>query len=117
MQSILWRLCLLSLLLPGRAAGHENLTPGDPEAGGIGLEEKTGQVIPPGLVFRDENGVEVRLGSLMGKPAILTPVYYSCEHICPQMLEGLSQALPRLAVELGKDYRVITVSFDASDTP
>jgi protein SCO1 len=117
LQSILWRLCLLILLLPGHAAGHENLTPGDLDVREIGLEEKTGQVLPRGLVFRDEKGAEVKLGGLMGKPAILTLVYYSCEHICPQMLEGLSQALPRLAVEPGKDYRVITVSFDASDTP
>ena len=87
MQSILWSLCLLILLLPGHATGHETLTPGDLNAGEIGLEEKTGQVLPPGLVFRDENGAEVKLGSLMGKPAILTLVYYSCEHICPLMLE------------------------------
>jgi len=117
LQSLLWSLCLLSLLLPGPAAGHENLTPGDLEAGGIGLEEKTGQVLPPDITFSDETGGIIRLKNLLGKPAILTLVYYSCEHICPQMLEGLSQALPRLAVEPGKDYRVITVSFDASDTP
>ena len=117
MQSILWSLCLLGLLLPSSAAGHENLTPDDLEADGIGLEEKTGQLLPPDMTFTDETGGIIRLKDLLGKPAILTLVYYTCEHICPQMLEGLSQALPRLAVEPGKDYRVITVSFDASDTP
>ena len=117
MQYVLWSLCLLCLLQPGHASGHESLTPGDPEAGGIGLEEKTGRIIPPGLVFRDENGAEVKLENLFGKPVILTLVYYTCEHICPLMLGGLSQALPRLIMTPGKDYRLITVSFDATDTP
>ncbi len=49
---ILWSLCLLSLLLPCNVAGHETLTPGDLEAGGIGLEEKTGQILPPDIAFR-----------------------------------------------------------------
>jgi protein SCO1/2 len=57
------------------------------------------------------------LGDFLGKPAILVIVYYTCEHVCPQMLGGLSQALPRLAFMPEKDYRVITVSIDASDTP
>ncbi len=117
MHSLLWWLCLLSLLLPGSAAGHETLTPGDPERGRIGLEEKIGQVIPPGLVFRDEMGAEVKLETLLGKPAILTLVYYTCEHVCPLVLSGLSAALPRLMMTPGKDYRLITVSFDAADTP
>ena len=117
MSYILLGLCLLGLLLPGSAASHENLTSGDPGGEGIGLEEKTGRSLPPGLVFRDENGTVVKLESLLGKPAILTLVYYTCEHICPLMLGGLAQAVPRLTVTPGKDYRLITVSFDATDTP
>jgi protein SCO1 len=103
--------------MPCSAAGHENLTPGDLDAGGIGIEEKLGRLLPPGLVFRDENGVAVKLEGLLGKPAILTLVYYTCEHICPLMLGGLAQALPRLVKTPGRDYRLITVSFDAADTP
>ena len=117
MSYILLGLCLLGLLLPGSAASHENLTSGDPGGEGIGLEEKTGRSLPPGLVFRDENGTVVKLESLLGKPAILTLVYYTCEHICPLMLSGLAQAVPRLTVTPGKDYRLIIVSFDATDTP
>jgi protein SCO1/2 len=33
------------------------------------------------------------------------------------MLGGLSQAIPRLAMTPGTDYRLITVSFDPTDTP
>jgi len=116
-QYILWSTCLLILLLPGSVIGHENVPPSDLKAGGIGIEEKTGRTLPPGLTFRDENGAEVKLESLFGKPVILSFVYYTCEHICPLMLGGLAQALPRLIMTPGKDYRLIIVSIDPTDTP
>jgi protein SCO1 len=116
-RSILRGLCLLILLLPGLGYGHENPLPGDPETAAIGVEEKMGELLPLGLIFHDENGTDVRLGSLLGKPTILALVYYTCEHICPLMLSGLAQAVPRLAVTAGKEYRIIAVSFDETDTP
>lgn len=114
---ILWFLCLLILSPPGVAVGHETLIPEGAGNAEIGVVEKTGQAIPPDISFFDETGRKVKLGDYFGKPVILTLVYYTCEHICPQMLGGLSQALPRLAFVAGKDYRVVTVSFDDSDKP
>ena len=83
----------------------------------IGLEERTGGYLPQDLTFHDENGREIKLADLLGKPAILTLVYYRCDRVCPFLLSGLAEAVPRLAMALGKDYRVITVSFDETDTP
>ena len=92
--------------------------PAVPQDGRDGNRREDGRhFIPSGLVFRDETGAEVKLGSLLGKPAILTLVYYTCDHICPLMLSGLAQALPRLSLTPGKDYRLLTVSFDETDTP
>ena len=54
---------------------------------------------------------------LIDKPTILTLVYYHCSHICPQMLLGLSEVLAKLEMIPGKDYRVITISLDETDTP
>ncbi|MHB9097502.1 MAG: hypothetical protein ACYC5X_06740 [Syntrophales bacterium] len=54
-QYILWSLCLLGLLLPCSAAGHENLTPGDLEAGAIGLEEKNRSTPPAGYYLRRDS--------------------------------------------------------------
>jgi protein SCO1 len=117
MKEYLWLIGLMALLCAHPAYGHETLETGDAGTGAIGIEEKIGQLIPPDLVFRDEKGMDIRLGDLRGKPAILTLVYYTCERVCPLMLSGLSQALPRLAVVAGKDFRMITVSFDETDTP
>jgi protein SCO1/2 len=117
MKKSLGFIALLALVCADSSYGHETLEPDGSAGGEVGIEETTGQLLPPELVFRDENGAPVKLGSLFGKPAILTLVYYTCEHVCPLMLSGLSQALPRLVVTAGRDYRVITVSFDETDTP
>jgi protein SCO1 len=117
MKRIIWLICFCILLIPRTGAGHDTLETGDAAGGKITIEERTGQAIPRNLRFTDESGKQVKLGDFLGKPVILTLVYYTCEHICPQLLAGLAQALPRLAMTPGKDYRMITVSFDETDKP
>jgi protein SCO1 len=117
MKSFLLIISLLTLLYAGSGHAHETLDRVDDGTGEIGIDEKVGQSLPADLSFLDENGKDITLQKLLGKPVILTLVYYTCEHICPLMLVGLSQALPRLMMAAGRDYRVITISFDATDTP
>ena len=117
MKKLLLFISILVLLVANNAYGHETLDSAGAGGEKIGIEEKTGQKIPADLVFYDENGDRVKIGDFYGKPMILTPVYYTCEHICPLMLGALSQALPRLAFQAGRDYEVVTVSFDETDTP
>ena len=85
--------------------------------GSVGIKEMTGKYVPFDLIFQDEKGKEVTSRDIFNKPTILTLVYYSCDHICPQMLEGLGVALDKLALEPKRDYDVLTVSFDERDTP
>ena len=117
MKNLLWVICIWGTLVTSNVYGHETLDNAGAGANKIGIEEKTGQMIPADLVFYDENGDEVKLGDFYGKPIILTLDYYSCERECPLLLGGLAQALPRLAFQAGRDYRVVTVSFDDTDTP
>ena len=44
-------------------------------------------------------------------------VYYGCKNMCPMILAGKSQAISRLDLTPGKDYSLITLSFDPDDTP
>ena len=83
----------------------------------IGIRERLGQNLPLDLTFSDERGSAVRLRELIDKPTILTLVYYHCSHICPQMLLGLSEVFAQLETMPGRDYRVITISLDETDTP
>jgi len=85
--------------------------------GGDWLNERLGSTIPDNIILHDESGAEVKLKDLIVKPTILTLVYYHCSHICPQMLFGLSGVFSKLELVPGRDYDVITASFDSGDTP
>ena len=81
------------------------------------VDEKGGTVIPEGIMFRDENGKQVDIRSLMDVPVIIAPVYYSCPGTCHLLLSALARILPQVGLVPVKDYRVISVSFDETDTP
>ncbi len=83
----------------------------------VGITEHLDTIIPQGLMFNNEEGQPVDLRSLITKPTILSLVYYDCPGICPQLLSGVSDVIERMGMELGKDYQVITVSFNSADTP
>jgi len=108
-------LFLLTLLLMAvTSSGHESTA----TRADIALEEKLGQYLPADAVFFDEHGNRVDLKDLIDKPAIIAPVYLSCMHECPMLLTGLAQVLGKLElVKPGKDFRVITLSFDEHDKP
>jgi protein SCO1/2 len=82
-----------------------------------GIEEKLGQRIPLDASFRNEEGKEVLLKEVMGKPIIVSLVYLKCSHTCPLLLGALAEVLGRLELKPLKDYSVLTISFDEEDTP
>lgn len=83
----------------------------------VGIVEHLDTIIPAGLTFNNEQGQSVQLKSLITKPTILILVYYDCPGICPELLSGVSDVIEKSGLELGKDYDVITVSFNDLDTP
>ncbi len=83
----------------------------------VGVEEKLGGAADLEVVLRDEEGKEIPLKSLAGKPTILTLNYFACAGICTPLLQGVQKVLEEIRLEPEKDYRVITVSFDPKDTP
>ncbi|MBV8208368.1 MAG: SCO family protein [Acidobacteria bacterium] len=69
-------------------------------------------------MFRDEHGNSVTLGQFFtGRPVILTLVYYQCPMLCTEVLNGLSSAIAPLKFDLGRDYDIVTISIDPSETP
>lgn len=84
----------------------------------VGIEQNLNQQIPPDLVFRDETGKQVYLRDYFGKrPLILNLVYYQCPMLCGEVLSGLESALRVLKFDVGKEFDVLTVSFDPKETP
>jgi protein SCO1/2 len=84
----------------------------------VGIEQHLEEQIPPDLTFRDETGKAVRLGDYFGKkPVILNLVYYQCPMLCGEVLSGLESALRVLKFDVGKEFDVLTASFDPRETP
>lgn len=84
----------------------------------VGIEQHLNEQIPPNLTFRDETGKPVRLGDYFGqKPLILNLVYYQCPMLCGEVLSGLESALRVLKFDVGKEFDVLTISFDPRETP
>jgi protein SCO1 len=84
----------------------------------VGIQQNLNQQIPPELTFQDDLGRPVRLGDYFGKkPLILNLVYYNCPMLCGEVLSGLESALRVLKFDVGKEFDVITVSFDPRETP
>ncbi len=81
------------------------------------ITEKLGSRADLDVVLKDELGNEIQLRRLVDKPTILTLNYFRCAGICTPLLNGLASALNRLELVPGRDFRVITVSFDPRDTP
>jgi len=84
----------------------------------VGIQQNLNQQIPPDLIFTDDLGRKVRLGDYFGrKPLILNFVYYGCPMLCGEELSGLESTLRVLKFDIGREFEVITVSFDPKDTP
>lgn len=83
----------------------------------IGIVEHLNDTIPMDLVFFNEKNEQVRLGDLIDGPTVLAFVYFNCPSICNPLQEGLADVIEKTDLELGKDYKVITISFDYRDTP
>ena len=84
----------------------------------VGIAQHLDEQIPPALTFRDETGKAVTLGDYFGKkPIILNLVYYQCPMLCGEVLTGLESALRVLKFDVGKEFDVLTVSFDPKETP
>jgi len=127
----------LCVLLMSGAAYSQPGTPGPssplygarPDAGAVSsglptalkdvkIEQRLNQQLPLDLMFRDESGQAVKLGQYFGqRPVVLSLVYYDCPMLCTQVLNGMLESIRVLPFELGRDYEVVTISFDPRETP
>jgi protein SCO1 len=84
----------------------------------IGFDQRLGDTVPLDAAFRDETGRTVRLGDYFGsRPVVLSLAYYECPMLCTVTLNGLASALDVLTFEPGREFEVVTVSFEPKETP
>jgi protein SCO1 len=84
----------------------------------VGIDQKLHEQLPLDLEFRNESGEAVKLGKYFGdKPLVLSLVFYECPMLCNQVLNGMVGAFRVMSFRPGKEFEVITVSFDSRETP
>lgn len=105
----------------GRAQTAPDAVAGPPPQGFTDavVVSKADAQVPLDLQFVDEEGKTVTLRQyfVAGKPVIVAMVYYECPMLCGLTLNGLLEGIRPLPLALGKDYQIITVSFNPREKP
>ena len=108
---------LLAIVFLEPAFAREMTKVGKMKMEKVEIVTKLGGQVPLDIPFLDESGKEVPIGSFLNRPTLLTLIYLTCQHTCPMLLNGVASLLGESKLLPGKDYDVITVSFDETDTP
>jgi protein SCO1/2 len=74
--------------------------------------------LPLDTPLRDESGRAVTLGDYFGKkPVVVLFVYFECPMLCTLELNGLVRNLRAVALSAGREFDIVTVSIDPTETP
>jgi protein SCO1 len=91
--------------------------PSAQDTSGVGIVEHLGSHIPYDLKFMNDKGDTLTLKDIVNKPTVFSFVYFDCPGLCSPLLQGLSDVISKTDMMLGKDYQVVTISFNFRDTP
>ena len=113
MVIMLWMSCFSSL-------SHADIAPSQyksPALKKVGVDEKLSDKLDFDLTFFNEEGSEVKLGSIFhdDKPVFFMLNYYSCNTLCSAQLNGILKGLKDLDWKPGKEFRILTVSIDPDE--
>jgi protein SCO1/2 len=86
---------------------------------GVDIQQRLNQQLPLDAEFVDETGKTVKLGQYFDgkRPVLLTLVYYKCPILCSEELKGLTGALEMVNYQPGKDFQIVAISIDPTETP
>jgi protein SCO1/2 len=82
----------------------------------IGIVEHLGDYLPDSVALINEAGQKVWLNDLIDKPTVINFVYFRCPGICSPLMEAIAGVMEKSDLVPGKDYQVLTISFDPSET-
>lgn len=78
----------------------------------VGITEHLDEYLPLDIILTDHTGTQINLKQLITKPTVISFVYYRCPGICSPLMNGLAETISKTDLQLGKDYQVVTISFD-----
>lgn len=81
----------------------------------VDFDPQIGADVPGSLEFREATAA-VLLGQYFGaRPIVLVLGYFGCRHLCPLLVDGVSEALARSGMKPERDYSALFVSIDPRD--
>lgn len=85
---------------------------------GVDVKEHLNAPVPMDLGFKDEDGKPVTLKDYFdgSVPVILTMNYSNCPMLCSLQLTALVDGLKKVDWSIGKEFRMVTVSYDPTET-
>ena len=95
----------------------DNIKQSEDIEAGVGLTEKTGGFIDMNAKFLDSKGQEVILKDYIDRPTLVLMIFFHCSQACGLQMAFLATALKQMNDIPGKDYKVLSISFDDEDTP
>jgi protein SCO1/2 len=110
---------LLSATGPGSSPAPGAVADARPAAlRDVAFDQRLGETLPLDAALVDESGRAVRLGDYFGRrPVVLSLAYYGCPMLCTLSLNGLASAMKTLSFDAGREFEVVTVSFEPKETP
>jgi protein SCO1 len=116
--------CLAVSAGNARAQQYREETAGMPntpatELAGVNLVEHLGGALPTDAAFRDQDGKAVRLGDYFDgkRPTLLVFAYHTCPMLCSLVLDATVRTLNEVNWTVGREFDVVSISFDPKDTP
>lgn len=111
-------LALLAAAAATPAARAQSASQPVQELEGIDFDQKPNALLPLDAEFTNDSGQKLALRSFFvgTRPVILTLNYYRCPMLCGLMLNGMLMSLKEVNLEPGKDYEIVTISFDPLET-
>lgn len=105
-------ICLLFFILIFNGVSYPD------EQKDVGIIEHLGTYIPNDVYFLDSKGKKVVIKEVVKRsPTVIAPVYFTCPNVCNILQSTLSNIIPDVKLTPGKDYQILSVSFDENDTP
>ncbi len=82
----------------------------------IGIVEHLNEYLPDSISLINEEGKQVWLSDIIDKPTVINFVYFRCPGICSPLMEAVAGVMDKSDLVPGKDYQVLTISFDPKET-
>ena len=89
----------------------------DPKIMAVDERAVLGEKMNPDTPLIDQDGREFSWAGMLGQPVILVLSYYTCDGSCSIINASLAELLKDVRIVApGRDFRILTVSFDKHDT-